>query len=135
MAMSLFLLTHTHTHTYIHTYIHTHTYTLTRTYTHTHMHTHIHMHTHVHVHVHTHMHIHTHIHMHSYTHAGEYNCFLNVIIQSLWHLRPFREALLRLQLPPSSASCTPTQATPSYTKATSQVRYGEHDSDFQALLC
>lgn len=31
---------------------------------------------------------------------GEYNCFLNVIIQSLWHLRPFRESLLRLKPPP-----------------------------------
>ncbi|CAA7395309.1 unnamed protein product [Spirodela intermedia] len=28
--------------------------------------------------------------------AGEYNCFLNVIIQSLWHLRRFRDELLRL---------------------------------------
>ncbi|CAH1443045.1 unnamed protein product [Lactuca virosa] len=27
--------------------------------------------------------------------AGEYNCFLNVIIQSLWHLRRFREEFLR----------------------------------------
>ncbi|KAA0057919.1 Peptidase C19, ubiquitin carboxyl-terminal hydrolase 2 [Cucumis melo var. makuwa] len=26
---------------------------------------------------------------------GEYNCFLNVIIQSLWHLRRFREEFLR----------------------------------------
>lgn len=25
---------------------------------------------------------------------GQYNCFLNVILQSLWHLRPFREAML-----------------------------------------
>ena len=25
--------------------------------------------------------------------AGEYNCFLNVIIQALWHLQPFREAM------------------------------------------
>lgn len=27
---------------------------------------------------------------------GQYNCFLNVIIQSLWHLRSFRDALLHL---------------------------------------
>ncbi|KAI4343823.1 hypothetical protein L6164_011129 [Bauhinia variegata] len=27
--------------------------------------------------------------------VGEYNCFLNVIIQSLWHLRRFREDFLR----------------------------------------
>ncbi|KAK9669309.1 hypothetical protein RND81_13G122700 [Saponaria officinalis] len=27
--------------------------------------------------------------------VGEYNCFLNVIIQSLWHLRRFREEFLR----------------------------------------
>ena len=29
--------------------------------------------------------------------AGRNNCFLNVIIQSLWHLRSFREALLAMQ--------------------------------------
>lgn len=29
--------------------------------------------------------------------AGRNNCFLNVIIQALWHLRCFREALLGLQ--------------------------------------
>lgn len=28
--------------------------------------------------------------------SGFNNCFLNVVIQSLWHLRPFREALLGL---------------------------------------
>ena len=28
--------------------------------------------------------------------AGHNNCFLNVIIQSLWHLRSFREPLLRM---------------------------------------
>ncbi|KAH7661912.1 Ubiquitinyl hydrolase 1 protein [Dioscorea alata] len=28
--------------------------------------------------------------------AGEYNCFLNVIIQSLWHLRRFRDEFLRI---------------------------------------
>ncbi|XP_049412338.1 uncharacterized protein LOC125875277 [Solanum stenotomum] len=27
--------------------------------------------------------------------VGEYNCFLNVIIQSLWHLRQFRDGFLR----------------------------------------
>ncbi|TVU48283.1 hypothetical protein EJB05_07913, partial [Eragrostis curvula] len=27
--------------------------------------------------------------------AGEYNCFLNVIIQSLWHIRRFRDAFLK----------------------------------------
>ncbi|CAI9787269.1 unnamed protein product [Fraxinus pennsylvanica] len=30
--------------------------------------------------------------------AGEYNCFLNVIIQSLWHLRHFRDELLRTSI-------------------------------------
>lgn len=29
-------------------------------------------------------------------HEGQYNCFLNVILQSLWHLRSFRAALLAL---------------------------------------
>ncbi|ONK59699.1 uncharacterized protein A4U43_C08F9430 [Asparagus officinalis] len=28
--------------------------------------------------------------------VGEYNCFLNVIIQSLWHLRRFRDEFLRM---------------------------------------
>jgi hypothetical protein len=27
--------------------------------------------------------------------AGEYNCFLNVIIQSLWHLKRFRDGFLK----------------------------------------
>lgn len=27
--------------------------------------------------------------------VGEYNCFLNVIMQSLWHLRRFRDEFLR----------------------------------------
>ena len=31
--------------------------------------------------------------------SGQYNCFLNVIIQSLWHLPAFRQALLALPLP------------------------------------
>ncbi|KAL6566178.1 hypothetical protein OROGR_001793 [Orobanche gracilis] len=30
--------------------------------------------------------------------VGEYNCFLNVIIQSLWHLRRFRDEFLRRSL-------------------------------------
>lgn len=30
--------------------------------------------------------------------TGLNNCFLNVVIQSLWHLRPFRQALLALDL-------------------------------------
>ena len=29
--------------------------------------------------------------------TGEYNCFLNVIVQSLWHCKPFRKALLQCQ--------------------------------------
>ena len=28
--------------------------------------------------------------------TGEYNCFLNVIIQCLWHCRDFRDRLLAL---------------------------------------
>ena len=28
--------------------------------------------------------------------TGEYNCFLNVIIQCLWHCRDFRERLMAL---------------------------------------
>ena len=28
--------------------------------------------------------------------AGQYNCFLNVIIQALWHLPSFRHALLAM---------------------------------------
>ncbi|XP_035817966.1 uncharacterized protein [Zea mays] len=30
--------------------------------------------------------------------AGEYNCFLNVIIQSLWHIRRFRDEFLKTSL-------------------------------------
>ncbi|GIL82776.1 hypothetical protein Vretimale_8343 [Volvox reticuliferus] len=30
--------------------------------------------------------------------GGQHNCFLNVIIQSLWHLRSFREAVLQLNV-------------------------------------
>ena len=30
--------------------------------------------------------------------SGEYNCFLNAIIQTLWHLRTFRRGLLGLDL-------------------------------------
>ena len=28
--------------------------------------------------------------------TGEYNCFLNVVVQSLWHLPPFRQQLLAI---------------------------------------
>ena len=28
--------------------------------------------------------------------TGEYNCFLNVVVQSLWHLPPFRRQLLAI---------------------------------------
>jgi hypothetical protein len=34
--------------------------------------------------------------------GGSYNCFLNVIIQALWHLRSFRQRML--QLPPAAAA-------------------------------
>ena len=41
--------------------------------------------------------------------AGEYNCFLNVVLQCLWHCRPFRDALMQHQWqvmrPDSPASC------------------------------
>jgi hypothetical protein len=39
--------------------------------------------------------------------GGSYNCFLNVIIQALWHLRSFRQHML--QLPPAAATA-PTAA-------------------------
>jgi hypothetical protein len=35
---------------------------------------------------------------------GQYNCFLNVIIQALWHLRSFRQRLLQLQAPAAAAA-------------------------------
>ena len=35
---------------------------------------------------------------------GQYNCFLNVIIQALWHLRSFRQRLLQLQAPATAAA-------------------------------
>lgn len=38
--------------------------------------------------------------------SGFNNCFLNVVIQSLWHLRPFREALLGLPSQARALHCT-----------------------------
>ena len=38
---------------------------------------------------------------------GQYNCFLNVIIQSLWHLPGFRTALLNLPVAPSDNGASP----------------------------
>ena len=38
---------------------------------------------------------------------GQYNCFLNVIIQSLWHLPAFRTALLSLPIAPSDNGASP----------------------------
>jgi hypothetical protein len=35
---------------------------------------------------------------------GQYNCFLNVIIQALWHLRTFRQRLLAMQPPAAAAA-------------------------------
>jgi hypothetical protein len=39
--------------------------------------------------------------------GGSYNCFLNVIIQALWHLRSFRQRMLQL---PSTAAAAPAAA-------------------------
>ncbi len=41
--------------------------------------------------------------------SGLNNCFLNVVIQCLWHLHSFREALLSLQ-PQVSPAFLPTYA-------------------------
>lgn len=38
---------------------------------------------------------------------GQHNCFLNVIIQSLWHLPAFRTALLNLPLAPTNSGSSP----------------------------
>ena len=38
---------------------------------------------------------------------GQHNCFLNVIIQSLWHLPAFRTALLNLPIAPSDNTASP----------------------------
>lgn len=38
---------------------------------------------------------------------GQHNCFLNVIIQSLWHLPAFRTALLNLPLLPTDTGSSP----------------------------
>lgn len=38
---------------------------------------------------------------------GQHNCFLNVIIQSLWHLPAFRTALLHLPHAPSDSGALP----------------------------
>ena len=43
--------------------------------------------------------------------SGQYNCFLNVIIQSLWHLPAFRQALLTLPISlPDSNGASPKDA-------------------------
>lgn len=39
--------------------------------------------------------------------SGLNNCFLNVVIQALWHLRSFREALLALEPQARRPSCGP----------------------------
>jgi len=36
--------------------------------------------------------------------VGERNCFINVVIQSMWHLRAFRDGFLALQSEPSDAN-------------------------------
>lgn len=43
--------------------------------------------------------------------GGEYNCFLNVIIQSLWHLRSFRTALLAPQGPAPTPRPAPSHSS------------------------
>ena len=50
--------------------------------------------------------------------AGRNNCFLNVIIQSLWHLRSFREALLAMQPQVGNPylHCTKVQLMPVYLR-------------------
>lgn len=39
--------------------------------------------------------------------SGQNNCFLNVIIQSLWHLRAFRECMLAFDLAKVPAASAP----------------------------
>lgn len=49
--------------------------------------------------------------------SGLNNCFLNVVIQGLWHLRSFREALLDLKPqvhPPSRQRSLKTLCAPSF---------------------
>lgn len=38
--------------------------------------------------------------------TGEYNCFLNVIVQCLWHCRAFRSSLLRRLNPQQLQACS-----------------------------
>ena len=42
--------------------------------------------------------------------AGEYNCFLNTVIQSLWHLPPFRRGLLEVGEAPGVGAGAHTRA-------------------------
>ena len=42
---------------------------------------------------------------------GLNNCFLNVLIQSMWHLRSFRHALLAMQPQVQSFDWFPAQAS------------------------
>jgi hypothetical protein len=46
--------------------------------------------------------------------GGSYNCFLNVIIQALWHLRSFRQRML--QLPPAAAAAPAATNGPAAAK-------------------
>ena len=42
--------------------------------------------------------------------AGEYNCFLNAVVQCLWHCAAFRDGLLRLSHAALQVHVTLTQA-------------------------
>ena len=42
--------------------------------------------------------------------AGQYNCFLNVIIQALWHLPSFRQALLAMAPAKLKVGCMKAQS-------------------------
>ena len=53
--------------------------------------------------------------------SGLNNCFLNVIIQCLWHLHSFREALLSLQ-PQAKPHSFTTPALPSFPEKVHPLR-------------
>ena len=64
---------------------------------------------------------------------GQYNCFLNVVIQSLWHLTRFREAMLSNRLADGTTAAAPSAdqrvatALQNIFHAFANVRVGQED--------
>jgi hypothetical protein len=63
---------------------------------------------------------------------GQYNCFLNVIIQALWHLRTFRQRLLQMHPPSAAAGAATAAATAAAAAAAANGPVGL-SADLQVL--